>query len=148
MLAFFVLLVAFAVFRGAGWMGIVSLDGWQPALRAALAVMFLFTATAHWGRGRADLVRMVPPRLPRPDLVVTATGVLEILGAIGLVIPATSRLAAASLAVLLVALFPANVYAARRGLTILGRKATNLPVRTALQVAFILALIAAAWNSP
>jgi hypothetical protein len=49
--------------------------GWWNALRIALAVMFLFTASAHWGRRRADLVRMVPSAFRRPDVMVTVTGV-------------------------------------------------------------------------
>ncbi|MEU3959842.1 DoxX family protein [Streptomyces buecherae] len=57
---------------------------------------------------------MVPPRLPRPDLLVTLTGGLEIAGAIGLLIPALSRWAAAGLALLMIGMFPANVSAARR----------------------------------
>ena len=56
--------------------------GWWDALRFALAAMFLLTASAHWGERRPDLIRMVPPIFPRPDLVVTITGVLEILAAI------------------------------------------------------------------
>jgi len=51
------------------------------ALRLALSGMFLLTASAHWGKRRPDLIRMVPSVFPRPDLLVTFTGVLEILGA-------------------------------------------------------------------
>lgn len=43
---------------------------------------------------------MVPPAFPRPDLLVTLTGVLEILGAIGLFVPRTARLACICLALL------------------------------------------------
>jgi uncharacterized membrane protein YphA (DoxX/SURF4 family) len=52
---------------------------------------------------------------PRSDLIITATGILEILGAIGLMVPRTWRAAALCLVLLLVALFPANVYAALNG---------------------------------
>ena len=57
--------------------------GWWTALRIALAVMFLLTASAHWGKRRADLIRMVPAAFSRPDLLVTITGVCEIAGAVG-----------------------------------------------------------------
>lgn len=60
--------------------------GWWTALRIALAAMFLLTASAHWGRRRDDLIRMVPTALPRPGLLVTVTGICEILGAVGLLI--------------------------------------------------------------
>lgn len=85
---------------------------------------------------------MVPPRLPRPDLLVTLTGVLELLGALGLLLPATARSAAAGPALLMLAMFPANVSAARRGLTLAGRPVTPVAARTALQVVFVAAALA------
>ncbi|MGH7996115.1 MAG: hypothetical protein ACREFX_07175 [Opitutaceae bacterium] len=71
---------------------------------------------------------------------MTATGILELLGAAGLLIPATAATASVCLAVLLLALFPANVRAAQRHLAIGGRTATPLILRTLLQIAFIGAL--------
>ena len=144
MVPLIVLIVAFVVFRTAGALRVSILDSWLSSLRVALAVMFLFTASAHWGKRRQDLIRMVPPQFPRPDLLVTVTGVLEMLGAIGLLIPGTSRIAAVCLALMLIAVFPANVHAARAHLTIGGRPVTGLPARTALQVLFIACLFAVA----
>jgi uncharacterized membrane protein len=145
MAPFIVLITSFAIFRVLGWIGVSALNAWQPALRVALACMFLVTASAHWMRGRADLVRMVPPSFSRPELLVTITGVLEVAGAIGLLIPATARAAAWCLAALMVSMFPANAYAARRGLTIRGRKAMPLPLRAALQALFVGSAVAAGW---
>ena len=68
--------------------------------------MFLLTASAHWGKRRPNLIKMVPAVFNRPDVLVSLTGVLEILGAVGLMIPAVARTAAAGLALLLVAVFP------------------------------------------
>jgi uncharacterized membrane protein len=121
--------------------------GWQAALRIALAGMFLLTASAHWGRRRPDLMRMVPDGFPRPDLLVTVTGLCEILGAIGLLVPPFTRWAAIGLAVLLIALFPANVRAAREGITIGGKPATPLLARSLIQVVFLMATIAVAIGS-
>lgn len=45
-----VLVVAFAVFRGAGFLGVAALDNWDLPLRLALFSMFLLTASAHWGK--------------------------------------------------------------------------------------------------
>src|SRR5437660_1796492 len=97
--------------------------GWWTALRLGLAAMFLLTASAHWGRRRADLIRMVPPIFSRPDLLVTLTGICEILGAIGLLIPKVAPFAAIGLSLFLIAVFPANVRAARDGIAIAGRRA-------------------------
>jgi len=103
--------------------------------------MFAFTAVSHFHpRTRSDLIRMVPARLPAPALLVTVTGVLELLGAIGLLVPQTLPLATYSLIALLVAMFPANVHAAREGLMVAGRRATPLLWRLPLQVFWIAAL--------
>jgi uncharacterized membrane protein len=140
-----VLLGSFVLFRVIGFAGIAAFASWPPALRAALFVMFLVTAAAHFGRGRADLIRMVPLAFPRPDLLVSITGILEVLGALSLLFATTRRAASICLALMLVALFPANIRAARERLTIRGREATRLPLRTALQVVFIGAILAAGW---
>jgi uncharacterized membrane protein len=112
-------------------------------LRGGLALMFLLTASVHWGKRRRDLIAMVPPFFPRADLIVSFTGVLEILGAMGLLIPATAPVAAACLALLLIAMFPANVRAAHEHLKMGDTATTPLPLRTLLQLVFITALIIA-----
>jgi len=143
MIPLYVLAGAFLLFRGLGLAGLVYFAGWHSSLQAAVAVMLLVAATAHWGKKRRDLIAMVPAVFPRPDLLVTATGLLEIAGAVGLLLPATSRWASIGLAILLIALFPANVRAAQESLTLGGRAVPKLPVRAALQVIFIAAVLAA-----
>lgn len=143
MIPLIALLAGTALTRLAGLAGIDALDGWQPALRVGLALMFVLTGLAHFGRRRrADLVAMVPPRLPHPGLLVTLTGVLELLGAVALLVPATARWAAVGLAALMLAMFPANVSAARRKLTLAGRPVTPIGARTALQAVFVAAAVA------
>ncbi|MEH1167669.1 DoxX family membrane protein [Micromonospora sp. CPCC 205539] len=137
------LVVGTALARLAGLVGVTALDGWHPALRVGLALMFVLTGVAHFvGQRRADLIAMVPLGLPRPELLVTLTGVLELVGAVGLLVPATARWAAAGLGLLMLAMFPANVSAARRGLTLAGSPVPPLGRRTALQVAFVAAAAA------
>ena len=139
------LAVSILIFWIAGRTGVTVFQDLRFVLRAALAVMFFLTASAHWGSRRPDLIRMVPPAFPRPDLLVTITGALEILGAIGLLLPSTARASSICLILLLVALFPANVRAARQHLTIAGKHVPSLPVRSIIQLVFIATLIAAAW---
>src|SRR5580692_461049 len=91
MVPLIVLIVGCAVFWCAGWLGVAIFQHTGAVLRAALGLMFFLTASAHWGKRRPDLIRMVPSVFPRPDLLVTVTGVLEVLGAIGLFIPSTAR---------------------------------------------------------
>jgi len=142
MAPFIALSSLFLLLVGLGAAGVHALAGWFTPLRFALAGMFLLTASAHWGKRRADLVQMVPPWFPRPDIIVTVTGVLELLGAAGLLVRALAPLAAGGLSLLLLAMFPANVHAARAGLTLGGRPVTALGPRTLLQLVFLAATLA------
>jgi uncharacterized membrane protein len=141
MVPFFLLVGLFGLFVILGSFGIPVAFGWWMSLRLALSGMFLLTASAHWGKRRADLIRMVPPRLPAAVLV-TVTGIFEVLGALGLLLPLTARIAALGLFLMLLAVFPANIRAAREYLTIGGRPAPPLPVRTLLQIVFLGATLA------
>ncbi|MDF2962174.1 MAG: putative rane protein [Paenibacillus sp.] len=146
MIPFYVLIVVSALAYAAGAAGVPYLYEWDYALKAGVTAMFLLTASAHWGKKRASLIRMVPPSLPKPERLVTLTGMLEIIGVAGLWIPALSPYAGTGLALMLLAMFPANVYAAKMNGKIGGRNVTPLPVRTVLQVIFIAAVLFAAWN--
>ncbi|MFI9641958.1 DoxX family protein [Micromonospora sp. NPDC051925] len=138
MIPLIALIAGATVARLVGLAGVDALDGWHPALRVGLALLFTLTGFAHFTSPRREgLIAMVPPRLPHPGMLVTATGVLELAGAVGLLIPATARPVAAGLALLMVAMFPANVSAARRGLTLAGRPVTPLGPRTVLQIVFV-----------
>jgi uncharacterized membrane protein len=137
-----VMIVAWAAFRLAGTTGrFPAAATTVGALRFALAVMFLFTAATHFlPATRPDLVRMVPPALSYPEHLVTLTGILEGAGAVGLLIPRLTSLAAYCLMALLIAMFPANAYAAMAGLEIAGREASPLIWRLPLQLFWIGAL--------
>ena len=137
MAPFIVLIVSLLVFRGVGAAGVEAFSSWAAAARWALAVMFLFTASAHFTAMKEDLVRMVPVGVPYPRQVVYATGILEVLGAIGLLVPGLQRAAGMALVLFLIAVFPANVHAARMGVTLRGKPATPLWLRLALQLLFI-----------
>jgi len=143
MVPFYVLVAAFLLFKAIGLIGIPYFEGWHTSLQGAVAVMLLLTASAHWGTRRPDLIRMVPPAFPRPDWIVTATGMLEIVGAVGILFQATSKMASLGLAVLLLAMFPANWRAARKNLTIGGRPVPKLIPRTVLQIVFLTAVLLA-----
>jgi uncharacterized membrane protein len=132
-----VLLLSFVIFRLLGGAGVEGFVAWEASLRWGLAVMFVFTGIAHFTRARADLVRMVPASLPCPDLLVTITGVLEMAGAVGLLVPSLAPLATWGLILMLVAMFPANLRAARERLPVAGRVAMPWPGRLALQLFWI-----------
>ncbi|WAJ44673.1 DoxX family protein [Mycobacterium sp. Aquia_216] len=141
------LLLGTVIARVAGWLGVGYLTSWTEALAIGLAAMFALTGIAHFAPPlRRDLIAIVPPRLPAPGLLVTVTGVLELLGAAGLLLPATRLAAAVCLLVLMLAMFPANVYAARmpdppKSMT------TRLPLRTVTEIAFLAAAVTVAVGS-
>ena len=145
MIPFLVMLGVTLAVRATGAVGVGAVDSWQVATRVGMAVMFAFTAVAHFNRMRPDLIRMVPPQFPNPAALVTFTGILEVLGGVGLMLPALSRWAAVGLALLLIALFPANIHAVRSGATLGGRPATPLALRLPLQLVWIALLIWIAW---
>ena len=124
-----------------GWLGVDYVDSWPQAVAVGLAVMFVMTGAAHFVPAmRRDMIAIVPPRLPAPGLLVTITGVLELLGAAGLLYPPTRVAAAVCLFVLMLVMFPANVHAARmpnppKSMT------SRLDVRTAEEIVFLAAAV-------
>ena len=58
---------------------------------------------------------MMPPWLPWPDLLIAVSGVAEIIGGIGVLLPSWRRAAGWGLLALLVAVFPANLQIAMHG---------------------------------
>lgn len=125
------------LFRGLGALGVDALSAWPGVVAWALAAMFLFTASAHFTKTRDDFVAMVPTVLPKPGLLVSLTGLLEALGAVGLLLPATRDLASLCLVLLLVVMFPANVSASIRSVPMRGRAPTPLRLRVPMQLLFI-----------
>lgn len=70
---------------------------------------FLFGGVAHFALTAME-VRIVPPVIPWPRTAVLLSGVFELLGAAGILIPATRRAAGIGLFLLTIAVTPANVY--------------------------------------
>ena len=65
-------------------------------------------------------VQIIPPFFPAPLVLVYLSGLAEIAVGIGLLIPRTRQPAAWATVVLLVAIFPANIYMATHGVVIDG----------------------------
>ncbi|MFE1897869.1 hypothetical protein [Streptomyces yangpuensis] len=138
------LTVPAVLFQLLGALGVGRFATWRVSVLHGLAVMLVFTASAHFVPsalgpvpGHHDLVAMVPPFVPLPRLAVYATGVLELLGAAGLVLDRTRRGAGLGLAALFVLMLPANVHAAVEHIPLGGEPATPLWFRIPEQVVFI-----------
>jgi uncharacterized membrane protein len=138
------LLVGSTAARLIGWLGVDYVGNWTAAVAVGLAAMFVLTGVAHFVPPlRGSLIAIVPPTLPAPGLLVSITGGLEFLGAVGLLVPVTRIAAAVCLLLLMLAMFPANVYAARmpnppKSMT------TRLPLRTAEEIVYLAAAIVVA----
>lgn len=74
-----------------------------------LVVIFIGAGILHFVAPEPYL-RLMPPYLPAPLLLVYVSGAAEIVGGLGLLLPATRQAAGWGLILLLVAVFPANVY--------------------------------------
>jgi uncharacterized membrane protein len=96
----------------------VSADPSRPprGKRFALAFVFLWFfigGMAHFVATDIE-ARIVPPWIPWPHVTVLVSGVFELLGAFGLLWPATRRSAGVGLVLLTIAVTPANVYMLQR----------------------------------
>jgi uncharacterized membrane protein len=122
----------------------LSSFGWvQWVLRVVVALPLLLSGIVHFTR-TALLAGIIPPSFPfRPQLVLL-TGAMELAGALGLLLPAFTRAASFCLALLMIAIFSANVYAANQ--TVGGLHMPSVPVRTAMQVVYIMLLLMAGWG--
>jgi len=118
----------------------------QWVIRIALAITFLFMGVNHFlpttARGMAA---MVPPALKTRvsgKTLVRFTGLCEIAGAVGILVPFTRFAAGVALVLFLVAVFPANAYAAANPERF-GRAAFQFWPRYVAQLALILLVMLA-----
>ena len=75
------------------------------------AIFYAVAGALHFAMP-GPYTKVMPPYIPQPLMMVRISGLFEILGGLGLLIPATRRAAAWGLVALLVAVFPANLYMA------------------------------------
>ncbi|HLA12050.1 MAG TPA: DoxX family protein [Pyrinomonadaceae bacterium] len=83
----------------------------EARARVGLTMFLLFTGLGHFLRTE-EMTAMVPPTIPSPREVIYITGVLEILAALGVWIPALMKVTGMCLIAFLIAILPANIYAA------------------------------------
>lgn len=133
----FVLLASWLILRGIGALGASFVDSWRDSARYALAVMFVFTATAHFNKMKHDLAQMIPAFFPRRLWLIYITGILELLGAVGLLVPKLRSVTGVCLIALLCGMFIANVNAGLKGIALRGKPPTPLWLRTPMQVLFV-----------
>lgn len=100
-----------------------------------MASLYLFAGVSHF-RTPKFFLKITPPWVPRPELINKLVGGMEILLGIGLLFPATRSLAAAGVILLLIAVFPANVYHFQKA-----RRKEKMVLATAIRLPLQLVLI-------
>ncbi len=102
----------------------------------ALSAFFLFAGVQHF-TNPDFFTAIVPPALPDPRLIVYVSGLFEIAGGIGVLIPRVRSLAGWGLVALLIAVFPANLHMAMNPELFPDLTPTQLYVRLPFQFLFI-----------
>lgn len=106
--------------------------------RLALAIMLMFTGAAHFFKTE-EMVQMIPEFLPNKVWLVYLTGILEILGAVGLVFQRTAQLASIALILFFLVVLPANIIGSIKRVELGGMEngLSYLYFRIPLQLLFI-----------
>lgn len=115
--------------------------------RIALAVFFVVAGLNHF-ISPSPYLAIMPPFLPWPLALVYLSGIGEIAGGIAVLVPAMRKLAGVGLIGLLVAVFPANIYAALHGMELGGSAVPPalLWLRLPLQALLIAWVYFACWK--
>ena len=105
---------------------------------------FMIGGVAHFSLTEAEM-HIVPPAIPWPRAAVLISGVFELLGAVGILIPVTRRAAGIGLFLLTIAVTPANVYMLQHA------EAFSVPrwaliVRLPFQVALLALILWSTWT--
>jgi uncharacterized membrane protein len=92
---------------------VLPIHGLSRSLRGriSLAALFVFSGISHFLMPE-EMAQLPPTWIPLRMELITVTGVLEILGALGLLIPRLARLAGVALILYLRGVLPANIYGA------------------------------------
>jgi uncharacterized membrane protein len=81
---------------------------WRAVQPWLIGAGFVYTGISHF-RHAGGFIRIVPPQLPA-GLMVAVSGVAEIAGGVGMLVPPLRTIAGYGLILLLIAVFPANIY--------------------------------------
>lgn len=123
-----------------------QLGRWRVAGLVVVFLWFFVGGIAHFALTQAE-VRIVPPYIPFPLAAVLASGVCELLGAIGLLWRASRRLAGAGLFLLTIAVTPVHITMLQHATQYPAIPYWALVLRLPLQ-ALLLALIAWSTSPP
>jgi uncharacterized membrane protein len=101
-----------------------------------MAVFYTFAGINHFTRPKMYL-KIIPPFIPAPMIVVYVSGAAEVLLGLMLYFTSTAKLAAWGIIALLIAVFPANIYMYQKGGDFFKMPQWVLIVRLPLQLLLI-----------
>jgi uncharacterized membrane protein len=142
MTVFFLIFIFTAILFSASKIGINPIKGFKNNARIGTGLTFVFTGVSHFLM--PDMfMKLMPPFIPFPLAMVYISGVFEILGGIGLIISKTKKAASYGLILLLLAVYPANIYTALENIQLGGFM--NYPAYQWFRVALQIPLIVWVW---
>ena len=118
----------------------------QTVLKILVALPLLLSGVALHLLRAPLTASIIPPLFPARLFLAVFTGLCEIAGAIGLFVPRVQRRAALWISLMMVAIFPANIYSA--GKVIDGFRFPEVPVRLAIQIVYIVFALLAGYGLP
>ena len=116
----------------------------QRVVRLICATSFIVVGVLHFTHAD-QFVAIMPPYLPLHLELVWLSGVFEILGGVGLLVPQTRRFSAWGLLALLVAVFPANIHMAVNQVSVGWALIEAYPVLLWIRLPFQLVIAAQVW---
>jgi uncharacterized membrane protein len=134
-----------ALFFGLARGGFRSLGMAQRILKVLVALPLVGSGVAHLATPAA-MAQIIPPFFPARVLLVVLSGIAEFVGAGGLFLRRTERLASLGIALLMIMVFPANIYVA--GQTVDGLYMPTVPVRLLMQMIYIVLVLISGWGWP
>src|SRR5271154_2169967 len=112
---------------------------------SAVFLWFLIGGILHFTATEIEM-RIVPPSIPWPRAAVLISGVFELLGAVGILIPASRRAAGVGLFLLTIAITPANVFMLQHA-DLFHSPRWALIVRLYFQVLLLALILWSTWNA-
>ena len=74
-----------------------------------MASFYIFAGIMHFVKPRM-FIRIIPPYLPKPEILNSLAGAIEIILGLALFFPSIRSISAIGIILLLLAVFPANIY--------------------------------------
>ena len=114
-------------------------DRFRAPARWLMALSYVSVGISHFTQPET-FVAIMPPYLPAHHELVLLSGVFEILGGIGVLVPRTRRFAGWGILALLVAVYPANIHMLVNDIYLPGMEPNRLLLwlRMPLQLGFAL----------